>query len=182
MVRPRSQEEINKILVDRARAGRFVVRLKGGDPFIFGRGGEELLACAAAGVPVIVVPGVTSATAVPAAAGIAVTHRRVAHEVVIVSGHLPPGHPESLVDWSALARLRGTICVLMGLTNLAAIAAALIKGGRAPDTPAAAVQHGTTGQQRSVIATLTTLSGAVRAAALRTPVVVVIGDVVTALR
>jgi uroporphyrin-III C-methyltransferase/precorrin-2 dehydrogenase/sirohydrochlorin ferrochelatase len=178
----RTQEEINKILVDRARAGRFVVRLKGGDPYIFGRGGEELLACAAAGVPVTVVPGVTSATAVPAAAGIAVTHRGVASELVIVSGHLPPGHPESLVDWAALARLRGTICVLMGLTHLEAIAAALITGGRSPDTPAAAVQDGTTGQQRSVIATLATLAAAVRAEALRTPVLIVVGEVVNALR
>ncbi len=177
----RTQEEINKLLVDRARAGRFVVRLKGGDPFVFGRGGEEVLACAEAGIPVTVVPGVTSAIAVPAAAGIAVTHRGVAHELVIVSGHLPPGHPESLVDWSALARLRGTICVLMGLTHLAAIAAELIRHGRPGDTPAAAIQAGTTKTQRTVRASLATIAGASGAAGLRAPVVVVIGAAVAAL-
>ena len=96
-----TQEEINRLLVERARAGKFVVRLKGGDPYVFGRGGEEVLACAAAGIPVTVVPGVTSAVAAPAAAGIPVTHRGVAHELVVVTGHLPPGHPESLVDWPA---------------------------------------------------------------------------------
>src|SRR5262249_45321762 len=109
----RTQEEINRLLIDRARAGRFVVRLKGGDPFVFGRGGEEVLACAEAGLAVTIVPGVTSAFGVPALAGIPVTHRGVAHEVVVVSGHVAPDDPESLVDWSALARLRGTLCVLM---------------------------------------------------------------------
>jgi uroporphyrin-III C-methyltransferase/precorrin-2 dehydrogenase/sirohydrochlorin ferrochelatase len=177
----RAQDEINRILVDRARAGRFVVRLKGGDPFVFGRGGEEVLACAEAGVPVFVVPGVTSATAVPAAAGIAVTHRGLAHEMVIVSGHLPPGHPESLVDWAALGRLRGTVCVLMGLANLGAITAALITSGRAADTPAAAVQDGSTPAQRVVSGTLATIDDNVRAAGLRNPVVVIIGDVVDKL-
>src|SRR5690606_12318333 len=113
-----AQEEINRLLVTHARAGRLVVRLKGGDPYVFGRGGEEVLACAAAGIPVTVVPGVTSAVAVPAAAGIPVTHRGVAQEFVVVSGHVPPDHPESLVDWAALARLRGTLCILMGLTHL----------------------------------------------------------------
>ena len=158
-----------------------MVRLKGGDPFVFGRGGEEVQACVAAGVPVTVIPGVSSAIAVPAAAGIPVTHRGVVHELVIVSGHLPPGHPESLVDWPALGRLRGTICVLMGLTHLGEIAAALLEGGRAVDTPAAAIQDGTTGEQRSVKATLSTIPEAVRAEGLRTPVVVVIGAVVDAL-
>jgi uroporphyrin-III C-methyltransferase/precorrin-2 dehydrogenase/sirohydrochlorin ferrochelatase len=176
----RTQDEINRILVERARAGRFVVRLKGGDPFVFGRGGEEVQACVAAGVPVSVIPGVTSAIAVPAAAGIAVTQRGIAHELVIVSGHLPPGHPESLVDWSALARLRGTICVLMGLTHLGEITAALVGNGRPPDTAAAAIQNGTTGEQRTVRATVATIADAVRAAGLRPPVVVVIGDVVDA--
>jgi len=123
----KTQVEINQILVDRARAGHTVVRLKGGDPYVFGRGGEEVLACAAAGVSVTVVPGVTSAFAVPSAAGIPVTHRGVTHEVVVVSGHLPPGHPQSLVDWPAVARLRGTVCVLMGLKNLDPIAAALVE-------------------------------------------------------
>lgn len=176
-----AQEEINRILVDRARAGRFVVRLKGGDPYLFGRGGEEVLACAAAGVPVTVVPGVSSALAVPAAAGIPVTHRGVAHELVVVSGHLAPGDPASLVDWAALARLRGTVCVLMGLANLEPIVAALVAGGRPAGTPAAAVQDGTTAQQRVVRAPLAQLPGAVNAAGLRSPTIVVVGAVVDAL-
>jgi uroporphyrin-III C-methyltransferase/precorrin-2 dehydrogenase/sirohydrochlorin ferrochelatase len=177
----RAQEEINQILVDRARAGRHVVRLKGGDPYVFGRGGEELIACAAAGVPVTVVPGVTSSIAAPAAAGIPVTHRGVAHEFTVVSGHLPPEHPSSLVDWPALGRLRGTLVVLMGLKNLPAIAAALRAHGRPPRTPAAVVQEGTTGAQRTVRATLGDIAGEVRAAGLRPPAVLVVGDVVTVL-
>jgi uroporphyrin-III C-methyltransferase/precorrin-2 dehydrogenase/sirohydrochlorin ferrochelatase len=177
----RAQEEINSILVDRALAGRFVVRLKGGDPYVFGRGGEEVLACTAAGVPVTVVPGITSAISVPAAAGIPVTHRGVAHEFVIVSGHLPPGHPESLVDWAALGRLRGTVCVLMGLKNLAAIAAALVAGGRSAGTPAAVVQEGTTATQRALHATLGTVAAEAAAAGIRPPAIVVVGDVVEAI-
>jgi uroporphyrin-III C-methyltransferase/precorrin-2 dehydrogenase/sirohydrochlorin ferrochelatase len=177
----RAQEEINEILVDRARAGSFVVRLKGGDPYVFGRGGEELLACAAAGVPVSVVPGVTSSIAAPAAAGIPVTHRGVAHEFTVVSGHLPPEHPASLVDWPALARLRGTLVVLMGLKNLPAIVAALREHGRAPQTPAAVVQEATTGAQRVVRATLAEITEAVRVAGLRPPAVLVVGDVVAVL-
>ncbi|WP_433209945.1 uroporphyrinogen-III C-methyltransferase [Dactylosporangium sp. CS-047395] len=176
-----AQEEINRVLVDRALAGKFVVRLKGGDPYVFGRGGEELLACAAAGVPVVVVPGITSAIAVPSAAGIPVTHRGVAHEFTVVSGHLAPGHAESLVDWAALARLRGTVCVLMGLKNLPAIAAVLQSHGRAPDTPVAVVQEGTTRDQRTLRATLATVADAAKEAALRPPAVVVIGPVVDAL-
>jgi uroporphyrin-III C-methyltransferase/precorrin-2 dehydrogenase/sirohydrochlorin ferrochelatase len=175
----RTQEEINAILVDRASSGKFVVRLKGGDPYLFGRGGEEVLACAAHGVPVLVVPGVTSALAAPAAAGIPVTHRGVAHELVVVSGHLAPDNPASLVDWAALGRLRGTVCVLMGLANLPKIAAALIDGGRPPTTPAAVVQEATTPAQRVVRATLGTL--AERAADIPPPAVIVIGDVVNAL-
>jgi uroporphyrin-III C-methyltransferase/precorrin-2 dehydrogenase/sirohydrochlorin ferrochelatase len=173
----RAQEEINRILVDRARAGRFVVRLKGGDPYVFGRGGEELRACVSAGVAVTVVPGVTSAVAAPAAAGIPVTERGVAHEFVVVSGHLPPGHPDSLVNWAALAALSGTICVLMGMKNLPAIVAALLGGGRSAGTPAAAVQDGTTGAQRTVRAPLAELPDAVAAAGLRPPAIVVIGPV-----
>ena len=172
-----AQEEINRLLVTHARAGRLVVRLKGGDPYVFGRGGEEVLACAAAGIPVTVVPGVTSAVAVPAAAGIPVTHRGVAQEFVVVSGHLPPGHPESLVDWAALARLRGTLCVLMGLTHLQTITKALIAHGRPPDTPAVAVRAGTTPDQQTVRSDLATIAGAVARAGLRPPAVVVIGQV-----
>jgi len=163
--------------VEHALAGRFVVRLKGGDPFVFGRGGEEVLACARAGVPVVVVPGVTSAVAAPAAGGVPVTHRGVAHEFVVVSGHLPPGHPESLVDWSTLGRLRGTVCVLMGLRNLAAIADTLMGAGRAPVTPVAVIQDGTTRAQRAIRTTLARAAADAAAEDLRPPAVIVIGDV-----
>ncbi|MGA4729628.1 uroporphyrinogen-III C-methyltransferase [Micromonospora taraxaci] len=177
----RAQEEINQILVDRALAGAFVVRLKGGDPYVFGRGGEELLACAQAGVPVTVVPGVTSSIAAPAAAGIPVTHRGVAHEFTVVSGHLAPDAPASLVRWDALAGLRGTLVILMGLKNLAAITATLIAHGRSPETPAAVVQEATTGTQRVLRSTLGAVAADVLAADLRPPAVVVVGDVVHTL-
>ncbi|MET8267871.1 uroporphyrinogen-III C-methyltransferase [Micromonospora arida] len=177
----RAQEEINQILVDRALAGAFVVRLKGGDPYVFGRGGEELLACAAARVPVTVVPGVTSSIAAPAAAGIPVTHRGVAHEFTVVSGHLAPDAPASLVRWDALAGLHGTLVILMGLKNLAAITATLIAHGRSPQTPAAVVQEATTGTQRVLRSTLGEVAADLLAAELRPPAVVVVGDVVDAL-
>ena len=131
----RTQDEINRILVDRARQGKLVVRLKGGDPYVFGRGGEEAIACAKAGVPVTVVPGVTSAVAAPAVAGFPVTHRGVAHEFTVVSGHVPPADPASLVDWPALARMRGTLVILMGLKNLPAIAADADRGGQVRRDP-----------------------------------------------
>ncbi|SBT46311.1 uroporphyrinogen-III C-methyltransferase [Micromonospora auratinigra] len=177
----RTQEEINRILVDRALAGRAVVRLKGGDPYVFGRGGEELLACAEAGVPVTVVPGVTSAIAVPAVAGVPVTHRAVAHEFTVVSGHVAPDSPASLVRWEALAGLRGTLVILMGLKNLAAIAATLVAHGKSPETPAAVIQEGTTAGQRTLRSTLGAVAADVEAAALRPPAIVVLGDVVDAL-
>ncbi|GAA3780748.1 uroporphyrinogen-III C-methyltransferase [Micromonospora maritima] len=177
----RAQEEINRILVDRARAGKVVVRLKGGDPYVFGRGGEELLACAEAGVPVTVVPGVTSAIAVPEVAGVPVTHRGVAHEFTVVSGHLAPDAPASLVRWDALAGLRGTLVILMGLKNLAAIATTLIAHGKPADTPAAVIQEGTTAAQRTLRATLGTVAADVETAALRPPAIVVLGHVVHAL-
>ncbi|WP_018786935.1 uroporphyrinogen-III C-methyltransferase [Micromonospora sp. CNB394] len=177
----RAQEEINRILVDRARAGKVVVRLKGGDPYVFGRGGEELLACAEAGVPVTVVPGVTSAIAVPEVAGVPVTHRGVAHEFTVVSGHLAPDAPASLVRWEALAGLRGTLVILMGLKNLAAISATLIANGRPADTPAAVIQEGTTAAQRTLRSTLGTVAADVEAAALRPPAIVVVGGVVHTL-
>ncbi|MEU1888339.1 uroporphyrinogen-III C-methyltransferase [Micromonospora rifamycinica] len=177
----RTQEEINRILVDRALAGKVVVRLKGGDPYVFGRGGEELLACAAAGVPVTVVPGVTSAIAVPAAAGVPVTHRAVAHEFTVVSGHVAPDSPASLVRWEALAGLRGTLVVLMGLKNLAAITATLTRHGRDAATPVAVIQEGTTGAQRSLRSTLGAVAADVAGAGLRPPAIVVVGEVVDAL-
>jgi len=177
----RTQDEINRLLVQHAKAGRFVVRLKGGDPFVFGRGGEEVLACTVAGVPVVIVAGVTSAVAAPAAAGIPVTHRGVAHDVVVVSGHLPPDHPESLVDWLALGQMRGTICILMGLKNLDVITASLVANGRSPETPVAVIQEGTTSMQRSLRATLATAAAEVTIKGIRPPAVVVVGDVVNAL-
>jgi len=176
-----AQEEINRILVERAQAGKFVVRLKGGDPYVFGRGGEEAVACAKAGVPVRVVPGVTSSIAAPALAGIPVTHRGVAHEFTVVSGHVAPGSGASLVDWAALARMRGTLVVLMGLKNLPHIADALLAGGRAADTPAAVVQEGSTDAQRVLRSTLAAIAADAREAGIRPPAVVVVGDVVTAL-
>jgi uroporphyrin-III C-methyltransferase len=139
-----SQERINELMVSRALAGRRVVRLKGGDPFVFGRGGEEAVACAAAGVPCEVVPGVSSAVAVPASAGIPVTHRGVSQQFTVVSGHVAPGDPASTVDWAGLARGGGTIVVLMGVTHLPLIASALVRGGRSPATPVAVVTAGTT--------------------------------------
>ncbi len=177
--RSMAQEQINELLVDRARAGKRVVRLKGGDPFVFGRGMEEVEACVAAGVPVEVVPGVTSAIAVPALAGIPVTHRGLTHEFVVVSGHLPPGHPDSLVDWPAIGRLRGTVVVLMGVETAPAIAAALVEHGRDPATPVAVISDGSTPAQRTVRATLAGLPGILATADIRPPAVWVVGDVVS---
>ena len=176
--RSMAQEEINSLLVSHARAGKQVVRLKGGDPFVFGRGMEEVLACTAADVPVEVVPGVTSAVGVPGIAGIPVTHRGLTHEFVVVSGHVPPGHPQSLVDWSAIGRLRGTVVVLMGVQTAGAIAAALIHHGRQPDAPVAVVTEGTTGRQRTVRTTLADLGSTIADEHIRPPAVWVVGDVV----
>src|SRR5689334_12221527 len=128
--RSAQQEEINRVIVERARAGKRVVRFKGGDSFVFGRGYEEVLACREAGVPVTVIPGLTSPVAVPGMAGIPVTHRGVAHEFTVISGHLPPGHPESLTNWSAVAGLAGTLVLMMAVANAPAIAEALLDGGR----------------------------------------------------
>jgi uroporphyrin-III C-methyltransferase len=176
--RSMAQEQINALLVEHARAGRRVVRLKGGDPFVFGRGMEELQACLAAGVAVEVVPGVTSAIGVPGLAGIPVTHRGLTHEFVVVSGHLPPGHPQSLVDWSAIGRLRGTVVVLMGVDTAPAIAAALVEHGRPPETPVAVITDGSTATQRTVRTTLAALPRVVIEEAIRPPAVWVVGDVV----
>lgn len=176
--RSMAQEQINELLVDRALAGKRVVRLKGGDPFVFGRGMEEVEACVAAGVPVEVVPGVTSAIAVPALAGIPVTHRGLTHEFVVVSGHLPPGHPSSLVEWPAIARLRGTVVVLMGVETAPAIAAALVEHGRDPSTPVAVVSDGSTPTQRTVRTTLADLPRTLETADIRPPSVWVVGPVV----
>jgi len=176
--RSMAQEQINALLVEHALAGRRVARLKGGDPFVFGRGMEELEACVAAGVPVEVVPGVTSAIGVPGLAGIPVTHRGLTHEFVVVSGHLPPGHPQSLVDWAAIGRLRGTVVVLMGVDTAPAIAAALMANGRAPATPVAVVADGAMPTQRTVRTTLEGLGATMADAGIRPPAVWVVGEVV----
>jgi uroporphyrin-III C-methyltransferase/precorrin-2 dehydrogenase/sirohydrochlorin ferrochelatase len=176
--RAMAQERINALLVEHASAGRRVVRLKGGDPFVFGRGMEELEACAAAGVPVEVVPGVTSAIGVPGLAGIPVTHRGLTHEFVVVSGHVPPDHPSSLVDWVALGRLRGTLVVLMGVDTAPAIAAALVRHGRAPETPVAVISDGSHSAQRTLRTTLADLPRTMADADIRPPAVWVVGDVV----
>ena len=176
--RAMAQERINAQLIEHARAGRFVVRLKGGDPYVFGRGFEELLACTAAGVPVTVVPGITSAIAVPAAAGIPLTHRGVTHEFVVVSGHVAPDDPTSLVDWPALGRLRGTLVLLMAVERIGVFADTLLSYGRPPDTPVAVIANGTLQDQRVVRSTLPDVAVAVTSARIRPPAIVVIGSVV----
>jgi uroporphyrin-III C-methyltransferase/precorrin-2 dehydrogenase/sirohydrochlorin ferrochelatase len=165
------------VLIDRARAGKFVVRLKGGDPFVFARGYEEVLACTEAGIPVTVVPGITSAIAVPALAGVPVTHRAVNHEFVVVSGHISPGDPESLIDWDALARLSGTLVLLMAVERIELFADVLIKGGRPAQTPVLVVQHGTTSAQRTLRATLSDVAERIREEGVRPPAIIVIGPV-----
>lgn len=176
--RAMAQQAINQALIDHAKAGRSVVRLKGGDPYVFGRGMEELLACAEAGVPVTVVPGISSSISVPGAAGIPVTHRGVTHEFTVVSGHVAPDDPRSLVNWPAVARLNGTLVLLMAVERIGAIAEALLAGGRDPGTPVAVVQEGTTAAQRSVTTTLAEVAATVAAEQIRPPAVVVIGEVV----
>lgn len=175
--RAMAQDAINNVMIERARAGHFVVRLKGGDPFVFARGYEEVIACADAGIPVTVVPGVTSAIAVPALAGVPVTHRAVNHEFVVVSGHLAPGHPESLVNWNALAALSGTIVLLMAVERIELFVNALLEGGRPADTPVLVVQHGTTPAQHTLRATLADTPQKVRAEGIRPPAIIVIGPV-----
>jgi uroporphyrin-III C-methyltransferase/precorrin-2 dehydrogenase/sirohydrochlorin ferrochelatase len=171
------QDRINHALVEHARAGRSVVRLKGGDPFVFGRGREEVEACLAAGIPVEVVPGVTSAISVPAAAGIPVTHRGVSQGFCVLAGHVRPGDSRSSVDWAALARSGMTLVLLMAVDHLAAIAGTLISAGLPAATPGAVVSDGWTRQQRVVTAPLAELADAVKLAGLTNPAVVVIGDV-----
>ncbi|MFE7126726.1 uroporphyrinogen-III C-methyltransferase [Streptomyces sp. NPDC057617] len=176
--RAMAQRAINDALIEHAKAGKAVVRLKGGDPFVFGRGMEEVHALAEAGIPCTVVPGISSSISVPAAAGIPVTHRGVAHEFTVVSGHVAPDDERSLVDWAALARLHGTLVLLMAVDKIGAIAEALVAHGKAPETPVALIQEGTTAAQRRVDATLATVAETVRTEEVRPPAVIVIGDVV----
>jgi uroporphyrin-III C-methyltransferase len=169
--RPTPQEMISALLVELGRQGKRVVRLKGGDPFVFGRGGEEAAALAAAGVPFEVVPGVSSAVAAPAAAGIPVTHRGVAAAFTVVTGHRRSGEPD--VDWQSLARVGGTIVILMGVSQRAEIASELMAGGLDPDTPVAAVESATTGDQIVGRWSL----GELATADVRSPAVIVVGAV-----
>lgn len=171
------QEDINALLVERGRAGQEVVRLKGGDPFVFARGGEEAAALEAAGVAYEVVPGITSAIAAPAYAGIPVTLRHSSTSFTVVTGHEDPSVGDGTVDWDAVARVGGTIVVLMGVARLERITGALLAAGRDPDTPAAAVRWGTRPDQQTVRATLATLAPAVAEAGLASPATIVVGRV-----
>lgn len=172
------QEQINELLVTYARQGRRVVRLKGGDPFVFGRGGEEAKALVDAGIPFEIVPGVSSALAVPAYAGIPVTHRKVASSFAVVTGHEEGGKDVSTRDWAALASAVDTLVVLMGVKGLAKIVDQLLARGRSPETPAALIRWGTTSEQQTVIGTLADIIAKATAAGLEPPVVTVIGEVV----
>lgn len=168
------QEEINALLIHHAQAGRTVVRLKGGDPFVFGRGAEEALACAEAGVPWEVVPGISSAVGVPARAGIPVTHREVSGGFAVVTGHCAEGDRQ---DWAALARM-DTVVILMGLARLPEISAQLLFHGRRAETPVAAISEGTWPAERIVAGTLESIAADVDRAGLRSPATIVVGEVV----
>ncbi|WP_292385330.1 uroporphyrinogen-III C-methyltransferase [Methanoculleus sp. UBA430] len=172
------QDEIEVLMVERVKAGKTVVRLKGGDPFLFGRGGEEIETLREHGIRVEVVPGVTSAIAVPEMVGIPVTHRRYASQVTFITGHEDPTKPESALDWEVLSRLKGTLVILMGVKNLPAIAAALTANGKDPATPVAIIERGLRPDQRVTVGTLADVAEKARAAGVRPPAVIVIGGVV----
>lgn len=173
-----TQEEINQMLVDYALSGKSVVRLKGGDPFIFGRGGEEVQELAAAGIPFEVVPGVTSATAAATYAGIPITHRDYTASVAFLTGHEDPTKENSNIDWAKLATGAGTLVIYMGIKNLPIIVENLIKHGRAPETPVAVVRWASTPEQKSVVATLATIAETVREAGIKPPSLIIVGEVV----
>jgi len=173
-----AQREINALLVRHAARGRRVVRLKGGDPFVFGRGGEEADALAAAGIPFEIVPGVSSAVAVPAYAGIPLTHRGVASSFAVVTGHEDDTKDETVVDWARLAGAVDTLVILMGARSLSRIAAALLEAGRAADTPVALVRWGTTDAQETLVGRLDGIAALAETVRLAPPVVIVIGNVV----
>ena len=172
-----SQEEIDRLLVEHGVAGREVVRLKGGDPFVFGRGGEEAEQLRAAGLAFEIVPGITAAVAASAYAGIPVTHRDAASAVAFVTGHEDPGKAESALDWEALARFPGTLCVYMGVRQLEAITRRLIDGGRPESEPAAVIQSGTLPHQRVVLGTLATIASVAVAEKVRAPAIALFGEV-----
>ena len=171
------QEVTEQLIVDHALAGRDVVRLKGGDPFVFGRGGEEVQRCLENGIPVEVVPGVTAGIAAPAYAGIPVTQRLVSSAVAFVTGHENPDKPETQIDWPALAAFPGTLVFYMGVKSLPRIADKLVEGGRPAEQPAAVVERGTLPGQRQVIATLGTIAAAAAAQEIKAPAITVVGDV-----
>lgn len=172
----KTQPEINRLIVDYVKSGRQVVRLKGGDPFVFGRGGEELLALAAEGLPFEIVPGISSAVAVPAFAGIPVTHRGLSTGFAVITGHEDPHKPEQMNHWMRYAHVP-TLVILMGVKNLPIITEQLIEAGRAGNTPAAAISQGTTVHQRTILATLETIAEQVNRQSLPTPAITVIGEV-----
>ncbi|CAG36463.1 uroporphyrinogen-III C-methyltransferase [Desulfotalea psychrophila] len=174
-----SQEEINQILVDKSHEGKLIVRLKGGDPFIFGRGGEELQEIHKEGIPFEVVPGVTSASAAATYAGIPITHRDFAASVAFVTGHEDPNKKESNVDWAKLATGAGTIVVYMGIKNLPIIVDNLLKHGRDPETPVAVVRWASTPEQESVVGTIATIKDVVADAGIKAPALIIIGGVVS---
>lgn len=176
--RSAQQDEINRVIVERALAGKRVARFKGGDNFVFGRGYEEIIACREAGVPVTVIPGLSSPIAVPAIAGIPVTHRGITHEFTVISGHLPPDHAESLVDWDGVARMRGTLVLMMAVENAPAIAKALLVRGRDEETPVAVVCDGTMPTERTVLSTLGALADDLSRHAVTAPAIIVVGEVV----
>ena len=171
------QEETHRLLLEHARAGRSVVRLKGGDPFVFGRGGEEALVCLEAGIPFEVVPGITAGVAAPAYAGIPVTHRELASAVAFVTGHEDPEKPDSALDWPALAAFPGTLVFYMGVRALPRIAEQLIAGGRPADEPVAVVERGTLPEQRTLLATLADVAARAAAESIRAPAVTLVGPV-----
>ena len=172
------QEDINALLIDKAAAGKKVVRLKGGDPFIFGRGGEEALDLRAANIPFEIIPGISSAVAAPAYAGIPVTHRHVATSFAVVTGHEDPLKPQPTTRWDKLATAVDTLVILMGVKNCEKIVEVLVANGRDPATPAAAVRYGTTAEQGTLTTTLADLPSAIRRADLKAPAVLVVGEVV----
>jgi uroporphyrin-III C-methyltransferase len=174
---PMTQEEINQLLCKEASRGQVVVRLKGGDPFVFGRGGEEALAAAEARIPFSVIPGVTAATAVPAYAGIPVTHRGLSSTLTVLTGHEDPTKGTEGIDWDALAQLGGTIVLLMGVDTLDAVCRRLMQGGLRPDTPAAVIESGTTDAQRLVRGTLCDIAERAQQAEIAPPATTVIGNV-----
>jgi uroporphyrin-III C-methyltransferase len=171
------QERINEILIEHASAGKTVVRLKGGDPFVFGRGGEEWLACTAAGLPVTVIPGVSSAIAGPALAGVPLTHRELTQGFTVISGHTPPGDTGSTLNWQALATANTTLVIMMGVATLPAITAELIKHGLAADTPAMTVADAAMPSQQAVRGTVTDIAALTREAGIKPPAITVIGAV-----